>query len=297
MRTLLTLAVLIVVCGPPARAQDEANPGGPALGGEPAVLVPLEAAPVETSTPAAAPAPLMMPPALPHYYGQGEWPGFNGCAQGCGQGCHGHGHWAYPACDGTTWGACARPRTYHLHLWDGYCYESTRCPACGFTLGSLAHYWCCERRCQCGCECGCQGGSCACGCAGGEGPSHGPAKAEPRPADEPAPVPPAPREEKIDKSVQKKKETVEPKKELPKDLKPPMDPMPKPPMSKEPMPKELKSKEPMSKEPMPKEPMPKEPMPKELKEKTTKKSSRVAPSPRSAGLLDRLFRWPTSGSW
>ena len=271
MRTLITLAVLIAALGPVAHAQDETIPSvGPALGDGPDVALPVEAV-----APAEAP-PLMMPQALPHYYGRGEWPGFSGC--GCGQGCGaGHGcgaHCGYPACDGTTWGACARPRTYHLHLWDNYCYESTRCPACGFTLGSLAHYLWCERRNGCGGECRCTSG----GCAGG-GSVDGPATLEPRRADEPGAVlvpPPPPSEEKIDKSVPKKPETAKPgvKKDLPKDMgnPMPMDPMPKPPMTKEPMPKDLKEK------------------------RATKKSNRVVPAPRSASLLDRLFPWATPGS-
>ncbi len=272
MRTLLTLAVLIAALGPVAHAQDETIPSvGPTLGGGPDVALPVEAA-----APAAEAPPLMMPQALPHYYGRGEWPGFGGCGNGCGQGC-GAGHacganCGSPACDGTAWGVCPRPRTYNLHLWDNYCHESTRCQACGFTLGSLAHYWCCERNNQCGCaSCGCGRGGC--GCADRGGPAAGPATSEPRRGDEPAavPVPPPPSEKTIDKSVQKKPEGTKPgaKKDLPKDMgtPTPMDPVPPP------------------------------PMPKDMKEKTeTKKSNRVVPAPRSASLLDRLFHWATPGS-
>jgi hypothetical protein len=116
---------------------------------------------------------------LPFYYGRGEWRMPCACQT---------------APDGTSSGCCAMPRSYHLHLWDNYCYESTRCPACGFSLGGIAHYWMCERERNYG-NCGCAA------CAAGR--SHGcAARAESPAADAPAtrgeevaparPVPPPP---------------------------------------------------------------------------------------------------------
>ena len=61
---------------------------------------------------------------LPHYYGRGEW---HGSRTGC------------PAPDGSVWGVGPRPRSYHDHIWDDYCYETTKCPHCGFCLGGVIH--------------------------------------------------------------------------------------------------------------------------------------------------------------
>jgi hypothetical protein len=258
-----------------ARGQDEPTPyAGPTLGGEPAMLVP-----VEVGAPSVAPAPLMMPHALPHYYGRGEWPGFG---QGRACGCE--------SCLDATWGCCPRRCRAHLHLWDDYCYESARCPQCGFSMDSMVH----SLRCGLANRWGSSGGCDSCGCSGDGHADHGPAAVSPVPGDHPA-VPPPPSGK--DESAVKKPTMPGTKKEKlapPKDMGPPT---PAEPMTKQPMTKAPTLKEPATKESA-KEPMGKEPMLKGTpeKDKESKKTRRVVPAPRNASLLDRLLPWSSSGS-
>ncbi len=177
MKTSLTLCVLIPALALIARAQDDTHPStGPALGGEPTMLIPLE----EPGT-GLAPAPLMVPHALPHYYGRGEWPGFGS----------GHGHDCGTGCIGATWGCCPRPCSAHLHLWDNYCYESARCPECGFSMGGMVHSLWCAR------SAGCNGSRCDHGGCGDDGrPADGPVNDVADPSDQPAVAsPPEPADE------------------------------------------------------------------------------------------------------
>jgi hypothetical protein len=248
---------------------------GATMQGTTAVVMPADAvgAPGET-------APLMMPQALPHYYGRNESAGYGGCG-GC------------SSCGSGSPGMCAHPRNYHMHLWDNYCYETTRCPACGCCMGSLMHHWKCEREWGCGaaaCATSCtspcaapcstpacglrslagifnpgcgQRGCASLGCASpgcGDRVQEGPATA-PAPGQRAVPVPPPPpvTEKKIEKKIDMKT----------------MD-MSTPPAGE-----------------------PKAKQPQDTKEKSGKepaKTSRVVPEPSSASLLDRLFPWRTSGT-
>src|SRR5262245_26229045 len=77
MKSLLACSAVVAVLGFVARADEPAaNPNGPTLmPGTSALVMPVDAA--GAPAPAEA-APLMMPQALPHYYGHGETSGY-GC--------------------------------------------------------------------------------------------------------------------------------------------------------------------------------------------------------------------------
>jgi hypothetical protein len=278
MRISFTLFAIVATLGMTARAEDAPlNTSGPALleGTQGAIMMPMDAtaAPVEA-------APLMPPPALPHYYGRGEWPGY-GCNGGCGYAPHS----GCSTCDNATWGCCPRPRTYHMHLWDSYCYETTRCPCCGCGLGSLWHYMSCERgECSCLSECGWDRSPCcnscgrssisdllgrlnfghACGCNGcaqggcaarsceAEAPAKMPGKA-PHMVDDPVPPPPT-----MDKTPGKATDGAPAKPEGKKDM----------PATKE----------------------------SARNGKDTPKTSRAAAVPSNASLLDRLLPWRSRGT-
>jgi hypothetical protein len=258
MKALLTFSALVAVLGLVARADDDMNYStDPILdAAPPAVVTPIDAAGMTV--------PMMMPPALPHYHGRGEWPGYGGgcgCAPcGCGAPC---------PCEGCTWGCCPRPCNAHLDLWDGYCCEITRCPGCGYRQGSLLHHLHCGSSFHgCGTWCahrGCAGASCANGgCAGRHGAGIGvPAKGPTDAAHDDHSAPPPP------------------------------------PMTDEKPPAKSESAKPGADKDMPMD-MPEKAAPEKTgaqrRDRQPTKASRVVPVPRQTNLLDRLIPWRTSGA-
>ena len=125
MKTIIFSAAVTLVCILPALAQDGF------VSSEDASAFPAESGRIIYS---ASPAHLDWRH-LPHYYGRGEWCG--PCV-------------SCPAPDGSVWGVGPRPRSYHDHIWDDYCYETTKCPHCRFCLGGVIHTFFGNCRTSCG---------------------------------------------------------------------------------------------------------------------------------------------------